>query len=544
MAFVYHGSAAGLVASYAWYVDGDQASAFYGYAVGTAGDVNGDGYADVIVGANSYDNGQTDEGRTFVYYGNGRDGLDLRPQQRRSDDTAPIAFTGWSESRDSFRLSALGRTPFGRNSVKLEWEVKPLGTPFDGTGTGRSATWIDTGTAGAVLNETISGLTSGTSFHWRVRLLYNAATCPFQQASRWFTVPWNGWNETDLSTPMESDLAISQTDTDPVLSIHSIGYSLRVRNYGPDVANGVVVTDNLPTGSAFISATPPQGSCTESGGIVTCSLGTIPADVFLNISVFVNPSTPGVYTNVASVTSHSRDPNMTNNSSSEDTTVLLPKIGGLVWEDRDGDGIQGTTEPRMGGILVELLDDVGTPVNLTLTASDGTYAFSEPAAGVHRVRFDVPTDWVLTTPDQGTDDSLDSDADLFTGETTSIGPGLTVADITRWSAGLRRVGPCLAPDEAIYIYNLRLSTDGNDFAILDFSDTNQAEQVTGYNIYRSSDAGLDPLLWPQVADDVTDAFEGVPDIQWVDTSGDEPPSGVWYYGVAAYNSACDAEGPR
>ena len=35
----------------------------------TAGDVNGDGYADVIVGAPDYDNGQTDEGRAFVYHG-------------------------------------------------------------------------------------------------------------------------------------------------------------------------------------------------------------------------------------------------------------------------------------------------------------------------------------------------------------------------------------------------------------------------------------------------------------------------------------------
>ena len=37
--------------------------------MGTAGDVNGDGYSDVIVGARKYDNGQTDEGRAFVYHG-------------------------------------------------------------------------------------------------------------------------------------------------------------------------------------------------------------------------------------------------------------------------------------------------------------------------------------------------------------------------------------------------------------------------------------------------------------------------------------------
>ena len=48
---------------------GDQAAANFGLSVAGAGDVNGDGYADVIVGAYGYDNGQTDEGRTLVYLG-------------------------------------------------------------------------------------------------------------------------------------------------------------------------------------------------------------------------------------------------------------------------------------------------------------------------------------------------------------------------------------------------------------------------------------------------------------------------------------------
>ncbi len=53
----------------AWTAESDQASAYFGSSVGSAGDVNGDGYADVIVGAPNYDNGQTDEGRAFVYLG-------------------------------------------------------------------------------------------------------------------------------------------------------------------------------------------------------------------------------------------------------------------------------------------------------------------------------------------------------------------------------------------------------------------------------------------------------------------------------------------
>jgi len=66
-AYVYHGSPNGLSASGT--LDQTQASAFFGTSVSAAGDVNGDGYSDVIVGAPQYDNGQTDEGRAYVYYG-------------------------------------------------------------------------------------------------------------------------------------------------------------------------------------------------------------------------------------------------------------------------------------------------------------------------------------------------------------------------------------------------------------------------------------------------------------------------------------------
>ena len=58
-----------LMTTPAWTAESDQASAYFGFSVATAGDVNGDGYSDVIVGAPYYDNGQTDGGRAFVYLG-------------------------------------------------------------------------------------------------------------------------------------------------------------------------------------------------------------------------------------------------------------------------------------------------------------------------------------------------------------------------------------------------------------------------------------------------------------------------------------------
>ena len=61
-AFVYHGSAAGINTIPAAMAEGNQVNATMGACVAGAGDVNGDGYSDAIVGAQQYDNGQTDEG--------------------------------------------------------------------------------------------------------------------------------------------------------------------------------------------------------------------------------------------------------------------------------------------------------------------------------------------------------------------------------------------------------------------------------------------------------------------------------------------------
>ena len=50
-------------------LESSQADSDFGNAVSSAGDVNGDGYDDVVVGAWMYDNGETDEGAAFLYYG-------------------------------------------------------------------------------------------------------------------------------------------------------------------------------------------------------------------------------------------------------------------------------------------------------------------------------------------------------------------------------------------------------------------------------------------------------------------------------------------
>jgi hypothetical protein len=63
------GAPTGLSRAANWTAEGDQAGSAFGASVSAAGDVNGDGCADVLVGAPDYSNGQTGEGRVFIYSG-------------------------------------------------------------------------------------------------------------------------------------------------------------------------------------------------------------------------------------------------------------------------------------------------------------------------------------------------------------------------------------------------------------------------------------------------------------------------------------------
>lgn len=101
-----------------------------------------------------------------------------------------------------------------------------------------------------------------------------------------------------------------------------------------------------------------------------------------------------------------------------DVSVPL-QIGNRVWEDRNGDGFQDTDEPGIDGVTVRLLDSTGlTELAVTKTSKGGIYTFRPTTAAEYIVEFVVPQGFNLTSPNQGADDRLDSDADSVSGRVT------------------------------------------------------------------------------------------------------------------------------
>lgn len=77
-------------------LESNQVDARLGFGVAGAGDVNGDGFDDVIVGAYQYDNGQTNEGAAFVYFGGPGNFNQIADAQLESNQAE--ALSGWSVS--------------------------------------------------------------------------------------------------------------------------------------------------------------------------------------------------------------------------------------------------------------------------------------------------------------------------------------------------------------------------------------------------------------------------------------------------------------
>jgi uncharacterized repeat protein (TIGR01451 family) len=131
-----------------------------------------------------------------------------------------------------------------------------------------------------------------------------------------------------VSGATSANLAVTKTASpNPAIVSTNLTYRIVVTNKGPSPATNAVLTDILPAGVTFNSAsTPSPGSCSGTT-TVTCSFGSIPTGGSAIASILVTPQATGQLSNTASAAASESDPDTSDNSATIVTQVTTQSTG-------------------------------------------------------------------------------------------------------------------------------------------------------------------------------------------------------------------------
>lgn len=191
--WLWHGSPIGL--NTPQLLTGATINARFGQCAAGAGDLDGDGYSDVLVGEPFHPGGSAEEGQVHWYRGNNALSIDRLTRQYHADLASPLS----TNSHDMFNIGVFGvghrtRSPIQRTHTRLCWEVVTEGQPFAGAPittsvltTGCAATFTDIAVAGQELKELVAKTPGYVRYKWRLRPEYAMnKLIDGQRYGRWF----------------------------------------------------------------------------------------------------------------------------------------------------------------------------------------------------------------------------------------------------------------------------------------------------------------------------------------------------------------------
>ena len=123
-----------------------------------------------------------------------------------------------------------------------------------------------------------------------------------------------------------ADLSLTKTDSpDPVLAGQQLTYTLTVHNAGPASAPSVSLTDTLPAGVTFVSATPIAGQLRRSRAAPSRARSArSPSGADATVEIKVDTGAPGTITNEAACAVHGRPTRTRPTTPRAPTTTVKP----------------------------------------------------------------------------------------------------------------------------------------------------------------------------------------------------------------------------
>jgi uncharacterized repeat protein (TIGR01451 family) len=298
-----------------------------------------------------------------------------------------------------------------------------------------------------------------------------------------------------------ADVSVSKSGPGTAIVGDTLVYVVLTRNLGTSNATDVVVTDTLPAGVTFVSATR---AATFGAGVITWPAVGIANGAAVTDTVIAVAATVGTGTNIAAATSTSTDPDATNNDGSNAgarvTTVISPAADLAVGKT------DGVTSVFQGGTVTYAIVVSNAGPN-AVTGAVVTDAFP---AGVSGVTWTCAAAGGASCAASGSGDLVSEPVDLpvggsvtFTASGTVTGTG-TLVNTATVAPPAGTVDPNAANNAAtdndtqIVILGVSVTPDGVDTLprlpsngtgySYDFSVTNTSAAATSFDLLASAGA--------------------------------------------------------
>ena len=224
----------------------------------------------------------------------------------------------------AWTLTITNNGPAASNGAQVT-DTLPAGVTFVSASPGCAfAAGTVTCTLGALANGASTNLTINVTVntpYTGANPLVNSATVT--TVNEIDIVPGNNTGSASTTITQQADLALTKTVNVASPAVGSnVVFTITVTNNGPNPAASVQVSDQLPAGFAFVSANASVGSYASGTGVWTIGTLAFPGSATLQITATVNASGP--YTNTATVSSPTPDPNPGNETGSATPVPLSP----------------------------------------------------------------------------------------------------------------------------------------------------------------------------------------------------------------------------
>ena len=249
---------------------------------------------------------------------------------------------------------------------------------------------------------------------WTVRLIRNNGS----------TVALTRFTVRDPNN-LRVDLSVSKFGPLEVKSGSNVSYSVTVINRGPDDAQGVMLTDPVPTDLTFVSATQNSGptfTCTDPAA--GCTIASMPRNTAATFTFIyqVNSAAPAGTTinNTVDVTSTTVELNPADNTYTAPATVTGSTDGGTECVISCPADITVVAGPGQSGMVVEYTDPSTLGSNcgaVSCSQASGTFFAVGTTIVVCAAESGDPCSFSVTVQDNE-DPTIDCPDNIVTAETT------------------------------------------------------------------------------------------------------------------------------